>query len=67
MPSMVMWSSTFKRLLNGHVTLALNSSEVILDLTNHQNFSDMGTLQYHPALNIAEVKAVLFGCKFFFS
>jgi dienelactone hydrolase len=58
-PSMVLWSSQFKVRLSGSVTLAHDSSEIILPSTNHQNFSDLSTLQYHSALETAELKAFL--------
>lgn len=57
MPMFLLWSANFK--LNMNESMALNKSdyEVILspnlasesNFTNHENFSDYSTLQYHPA------------------
>ncbi|HXH54889.1 MAG TPA: hypothetical protein VNK03_03995, partial [Gammaproteobacteria bacterium] len=54
-PTMIMWSSYFKKEVKGEALLGKNNYEVILkpknasdSFTHHNNFSDQGTLQYHP-------------------
>jgi dienelactone hydrolase len=62
-PTMIIWSSKFKQLLHGSSKLHESRLEVVLtpslqnvDYSNHENFSDLSTLQYHPAYNITEIK-----------
>jgi predicted esterase len=58
-PSMIMWSAYFKKEVKGEALLGKNNYEVILKPKNasdafshHNNFSDQGTLQYHPAYRL---------------
>jgi predicted esterase len=61
-PAMIMWSSHFKTEVKGEALLGKNNYEIILRSKNandsfsyHNNFSDQGTLQYHPAYQIPPI------------
>lgn len=54
-PSLVLWSSSFKEGMKGAALLGKNNCEVVLkpsnasnDYSKHENFTDNGTLQYNP-------------------
>lgn len=68
-PSMIMWASQFKKEWKGSALLGKNNYEVIVkpknekdNFSNHENFSDNSTLQYHPAYQIPIVhKEIMVG------
>lgn len=68
LPTMTIWSSKFKIDFQGSVLLGKNNYEVILKNKNsedtfsdHMNFSDDSTLQYHPAYQIPTTEKVSVG------
>lgn len=62
-PTMLIWSSNFKVTQHGSMKLRHSDYEITLspnvdiesNFTNHENFSDMSTLQYHPAYMITKL------------
>ena len=65
-PSMIIWSSKFKYLLHGSVTLRKNNFEVLMtplqkniDYSNHENFSDLSTIQYYPVYQVKPIHDLL--------
>ena len=65
-PSMIIWSSNFKYLLHGKMVLGKNDFEILLagsvkdiDYSNHENFSDLSTLQYNSAYKIDAVYSLI--------
>jgi len=61
-PAMTMWSSSFKNGMHGETLLGANNYEVILkpknvndDFSEHNNFTDNSTMQYHPACKVASI------------
>lgn len=61
-PAMTMWSSSFKDGMKGGTLLEVNNYEVVLKSKNddinfsqHNNFTDSSTMQYHPASNVASI------------
>lgn len=59
-PAMTIWSSQFKKDMEGSVLLGKDHYEVILqpqngssDFSNHHNFYDASTLRYHPSCQIS--------------
>jgi dienelactone hydrolase len=58
-PTMTIWASSFKEAMQGSALLGANDIEVILKPQNsrtsysqHNNFSDVSTMQYHAACQI---------------
>ena len=69
-PTMFLWASNFKNILKGANILAKNNFEVILapahnniNYSNHLNFTDLSTLQYHPGYQITLIKKSLLNTK----
>lgn len=62
-PTMLIWSSNFKVNMHGSMKVYRTSFEVTLspdlaiesNFTNHENFSDLSTLQYSPAYMIPKL------------
>ena len=61
-PAMTMWSSRFKDGMKGEGLLGVNNYEVVLkpknddiNFSQHNNFTDSSTMQYHPASNVASI------------
>lgn len=62
-PTMLIWSSNFKVNMHGSMKLYKSDYEVTLspnltiesNFTNHENFSDLSTLQYSPAYMIPKL------------
>lgn len=61
-PTLVLWSAWFKNAMHASITLAKNIYSVELrdrtttnKFSNHENFSDLSTLQYHPAYQIPKI------------
>lgn len=60
-PILILWSSYFKRQLHGSTNLGKDNDEVVLssdhsvEYSNHLNFTDLSTLQYHPGYQIQSV------------
>ena len=62
-PTMLIWSSNFKVNMHGFMKLYKSDYEVTLspnltiesNFTNHENFSDLSTLQYSPAYMIPKL------------
>ena len=60
-PSLVLWSSYFKHQMHGSMKLGKDGHEVVLSsghsvgYSNHLNFTDLSTLQYHPAYQIQPI------------
>jgi hypothetical protein len=65
-PTMVLWSSYFRTHMNGTVNLKDHDQEIILtpdqsdiNFSNHINFTDYSTIQYHPLLADKSIQAYL--------
>jgi dienelactone hydrolase len=65
-PSLLIWSSRFKHRLKGSSSLGADAFELILspkaqnlDFSNHGNFSDLSTLQYHPAFSYSKIRNLI--------
>ncbi|WP_186648348.1 hypothetical protein [Fluviispira vulneris] len=61
-PTMTIWSSLFKHLLKGQTQLGKNNFDLVLspsikniNYSNHENFTDLSKLQYHPAYHIPQI------------
>jgi dienelactone hydrolase len=61
-PTMVIWSSYFKKSSTGSMILGKNNYSIELRLTNanyhfsnHENFSDLSTLQYNASFQIPKI------------
>ena len=69
-PTMIIWSSMFKHILKGQTILGKNNFELVLspsieniNYSNHENFTDLSTLQYHPAYNIPQIHETILNPK----
>jgi len=65
-PKMTMWSSLFKNEAHGSSLVGEYNYEIILkpknandNFSDHNNFSDNSTLQYHPAYQIKKIHKLL--------
>ena len=61
-PTMLLWSSYFKTSQSGSMYINQNDYEICLsgskfesDFSNHENFSDISTYQYHKAFQIKKL------------
>jgi len=66
-PSMVMWSSVFKKDMHGSAIVGKNNFEVVIkpehasdNFSAHNSFFDNSTLQYHPACQIPAVQKTIY-------
>jgi acetyl esterase/lipase len=65
-PAMTIWSSYFRKNMQGSMHLKVDDQEIILspeiqnvNFSNHINFTDYSTLQYYPFLLTAKIKSYL--------
>lgn len=73
LPTLVIWSSYFKYYMHGSISESKDFHETILkahqnnyNFTNHENFSDLSTIQYHPGYKISMVRKKITNPKNFF-